>query len=38
MIKLMAKNKEAWTITVSPKDKDFVNEEENSYCGKNTRL
>ena len=28
MIKLMAKNKKAWTITENPKDNDFVNEEE----------
>ena len=28
MIKLMAKNKKAWTITENSKDNDFVNEEE----------
>ena len=28
MIKLMAKNKKAWTITENPIENDYVNEEE----------
>ena len=38
MIKLMAKNKKAWTIIENPKDNDFVNEKEIVTAEKNTRL
>ena len=38
MIKLMAKNKKAWTITENHKDNDFVNEEEIVPEEKKTRL
>ena len=38
MIKLMAKNKKAWTITESPKNNDFVNEEEIVTAEKNEAI
>ena len=38
MIKLMTKNKKAWTITENPKDNDFVNEEEIVTVEKNEAI